>query len=130
MHHDTVISSINASPLNRGLKGEDWVSDERNISVVDGADVTLFDFESPGVYQVHFLYESRGRAAIEQAKIAFRHLFEMGAEIIFGLVPAERRDVAWLARQIGGKFAGMRETNCGPCEIYVLPRDIWKRSVQ
>lgn len=124
-----IIAAIDASPLNRGLKGVDWAADKRNVPVVNGADVTLFDFEAPGIYQVHFLYESRGRAAIEQARGAFRHLFDMGAELIFGMVPVFRREVKWLARQIGGRFVGTRATDCGDCELYVLSRDMWKRNL-
>lgn len=132
MLHETVISNaINASPLNRGLRGEDWVSDTRNISVVDGTDVILFDFESPGIYQVHVLFdEARGRSAIEKVGAAFRHIFESGAEIVFGMVPIFRRDVKWLARRVGMKFVGTRVTDCGVCELYVLPRETWKRTEQ
>lgn len=130
MSLDTIIHAIDDSPLNRGLRGTDWVADERNIPVVDGEDVTLFDYESDGVYQVHFLYKSRGRKAIEQVKAAFRRMFESGAEIIFGLAPDFRRDVKWLARQVGGRFAGRHATDCGPCEIYILTKAEWKRQLQ
>jgi hypothetical protein len=131
LHAHIISDAINGSPLNCGLRGEDWVANGQNISVVDGRDVTLFDFESPGVYQVHVLFdEARGRAAIEKVKAAFRHIFESCAEVVFGMVPSFRRDVAWLARQTGMKFSGTRMTDCGPCDLYVLPATIWKRSVQ
>lgn len=131
MNPATIISAIDASPLNRGLRGVDWVADQRNVSVVDGADVTLFDYEAPGVYQVHVLFDNaRGRAAIEKVRAAFRHIFDTGAELVFGLVPIFRRDVKWLARQAGMKFVGTRMTDCGRVEVYVLPREMLQRTVQ
>lgn len=87
----------------------------------DNGDIALFDHEGDKNYQVHFLFESRGRKAIEHAREAFRIMFtQHGAELIFGLVPDFRRDVKLLARWAGGKFAGKRQTPEGVCELYVL----------
>lgn len=128
MIQQSVISAINESPLNRGLDGLDWVRDPRNIPIVEGDDIALFDFEEPGVYEVHFLYESRGRKAIDFTKEAFRRMFDdHGAAMIFGLVPDFRRDVKLMARWAGGKYVGKRATEFGPCEVYVLSRDMWTR---
>lgn len=106
----------------------DWVNDPRNIPIVEGDDITLFDFEDTGLYQIHFLYESRGRKAIDAAKQAIDRIFEFhGAKGIFGIVPNFRRDVKLLARWTGMKYAGKRSTDCGPCELFILSRDMWKR---
>ena len=43
-----------------------------------------------------------------------------GADLIFGLVPDFRRDVKLLARWVGMKSAGIRMTDEGPCELFVL----------
>jgi hypothetical protein len=57
-------------------------------------DIALFDYEGDGVYQVHFLFQSRGRKAIEHARESFKIMFtEHGANLILGLVPDFRRDV-------------------------------------
>ena len=101
MSTDAIIEAIETSPLNRGLRGIDWVSDERNIAIVQGDDIVLFDYEQDGMYQIHLLLESRGRAAIENIREAFRRMFdEHGAEILFGLVPDFRRDVKLVSRWV------------------------------
>lgn len=127
-----IAETIDASPLNRGLRGVDWLAHEGNVPVTfDNGDIALFDYEGDGNYEVHFLFVARGRAAIEHAKEAFRVMFvEHGAQLIFGLVPDFRRDVKLLARWIGGKFAGRRATSEGPCELYVLSAAMWKGAAQ
>lgn len=122
----TVISAIDASPLNRGLSGADWLAHAGNVPIVMGDDVALFDDEGDCVYQVHFLFVSRGRAAVASAKESFRRMFEdYGAELIFGMVPEFRRDVNMLARWVGGKFVGQRNTSDGLCSLFVLSREMW-----
>lgn len=122
----TIIAAIDASPLNRGLSGAAWLAREGNVPVVMDEDVALFDDEGDSIYQVHFLFVSRGKAAVASARESFRQMFETyGADLIFGLVPDFRRDVKMLARLAGGKYAGMRETVEGPCELFVLSKEMW-----
>lgn len=125
---EIVSNAIDTAPLNRGLKGADWLGVPGNVPITfENGDVVLFDNEQNGVFQVHFLFESRGRQAIDHAKKAFEILFtEHDAKLIFGLVPDFRRDVKLLARWIGGRSAGMRSTSEGPCELFVLSRAQWK----
>lgn len=117
-----IIEAIDQAPLNRGLSGAVWLASPGNIPVTfDNGDVALFDYEGDRTYQVHFLFKSRGREAIDHAREAFRTMFvDHGTELIFGLVPDFRRDVKLLARWIGGKFAGKRDTSEGVCELFVL----------
>jgi len=123
-----VIEAINTSPLNRGLKGADWLASPGNIPIVIGDNVALFDDGGEGVYEVHFLFVSRGRAAIIAARESFRRMFvDHGAELIFGMVPKFRRDVNMLARWAGGKLIGERPTIEGLCDLFVLSREMWSR---
>lgn len=117
-----IIEAIDTAPLNRGLCGASWLASPGNIPVTfDNGDIALFDHEGGKDYQVHFLFNSRGKEAIANAKESFRIMFvDHGAELIFGLVPDFRRDVKLLARWIGGKFAGKRATSEGVCELFVL----------
>lgn len=125
-----IIQAINASPLNRGLSGADWLAVESNVPIVIGSDVALFDNEGDSVYQVHFLFASRGRAAVASAKESFRQMFERyGADLIFGLVPDFRRDVKMLARLAGGKYVGKRDTADGVCELFVLSKEMWSETL-
>jgi hypothetical protein len=120
---EIVINAINAAPLNRGLKGDDWVSDSRNVAIVEGEDIVLFDYESPGVFQIHVLLSSRGRGARECIKRALYRVFrDHAAELVFGMVPDFRRDVKMMARMVGMKSQGKRITREGICELFVLRR--------
>ena len=123
----TITRALEASPTNRGLTGADWLSQPGNFAVVAGNDVALFDGKGDGIFEGHFLFEARGKAAIVAAREAFRVAFEVyGARMIMGLVPADRRDVNLLVRWAGGKHVGIRQTSEGPCELFVLPREMWK----
>lgn len=111
--------------MNRGLRGVDWIADERNVAISDGDDVILFDYERPGVYQFHWLASSRGRSAITRAKRALKTMFdEHGAEAIFGLVPVERPDVRLMARWLGAELADETPTQNGPCQIFIMTKDM------
>ena len=61
----TIEKAIDESPLNRGLRGADWVRDTSNIPFVEGKDVILFDRDSDGIYEIHVLLIARGRAAVD-----------------------------------------------------------------
>lgn len=122
----TIIDAIDASPLNRGLSGARWLAHLGNVPIVMGSDIALFDDEGDCVYQVHFLFASRGKAAVASAKESFRQMFEnYGADLIFGLVPDFRRDVKMLARLAGGKSRGLRASAEGPVELFVLSKEMW-----
>lgn len=121
-----IIEAIETFPLNRGLKGADWLAHEGNVPIVMGDDIVLFDSEGENTYQVHFLFQSRGRKAVAAAKEAFRQLFENhGAQMIFGLVPDHMPHAKIMARWAGGRFAGKRDTSEGVCALFVLAQDNW-----
>lgn len=124
-----IISAINNSPLNRGLDGAAWLSNAGNIPITFGnGDIALFDDEGRGTYEVHILFKSKGRKAVDNLKEAFRRMFtDHNAELIIGLVPDFRRDVKMVARWAGGKSGGKRQTSEGLCEIFVLSKLMWKR---
>lgn len=123
---DLIISAIDASPLNCGLSGADWLDREGNVPVVIDEDVALFDDEGDSVYQIHVLFKSRGKGAVASAKESFRRMFEdYGADVIFGMVPDFRDDVKLLARWAGMKYVGKRETPEGQCELFVLSKEMW-----
>lgn len=119
---ETVIQAIERAPYNMGLAGADWLASEGNVPITfDDGGVVLFDFEDRGTYQAHFLLSTHGRRAIDQVRSAFRTMFEQhDAELIFGLVPAQRRDVKLVARWAGAKSVGPRNTPEGPCDLFVL----------
>lgn len=129
-----IIEAIDTAPLNRGLKGAEWIASPGNVPVAfDNGDVMLFDFEAPGQYQAHVLFNSRGRKAIEQVRKAFKAMFEEHkASLIFGMVPDFRRDVKMLARWTGMRSAGPRWASEGlglpdtKFELFILSKFQWK----
>lgn len=127
-----VVQAIDTAPLNRGLKGADWVAFPGNVPVTfDNGDVILFDFEGDDFYQIHVLLRSRGRKAIGHIREAIRIMFEeRGAIFIFGLAPDFRSDVKMMARWVGMRSSGLRPTRDGPCELFVLSKFMWKVAKQ
>jgi hypothetical protein len=127
MASEAVIKAINESPLNRGLEGSAWAANPLNIAIERGDDIALFDWCDEGTYEVHFLFQSRGKAAVAAAREAFRRMFEdHGAELILGLVPDILPQAKIIARKAGGKYAGKQMTEFGECELYVLSKEMWK----
>lgn len=122
MHTQTVIEAIARAPYNMGVSGAAWLASEGNVPIVfDDGGVVLFECEGPNHYQVHLLLVARGREAIAQVRDAFRQMFKQhGAQLVFGLIPACRRDVKMVARWAGAKSAGNRDTPHGRCELFVL----------
>lgn len=131
MDTSAIITAIDSSPLNRGLSGAVWLAEPGNIAIVKEAggatDIALFDDEGDGTYEMHVLFHSRGRAAIDTAKEAMRRMFvDHGANLIFAKVPEIRPDVKLFARWIGMKYTGYRDTIYGPCQLFVLSREMQK----
>ena len=96
MHLAEIITSVIHEAGNLDVSGEDWLSTPGNVAIVlPNDDIALFDDneDEQGVYQGHLLFKSRGREAIESAKECFRRMFcDHGAEVIYGLIPPDRRD--------------------------------------
>ena len=125
---EIVAATIDAAPLNRGLRGADWLASEGNIPVTFGnGDIALFDDEGDGDYEVHFLFVSRGKEAICHARKALQIMFEeQSAKLIFGLTPVNLKHARLFNRWIGGKSAGFRMTANGLCELFVMSKSMWK----
>lgn len=124
----TIADAIDNAPYNMGVKGMDWLRNPLNVPVsFDNGDVVIFDHMEGFVWQIHVLLKSRGRQAIQNIKESIRRMFDYyGAKMIMGLAPDFRRDVKIMARWVGFHSAGIKQTGGGPCEMFVLSRDMWK----
>lgn len=128
MQHSIIIAAIDTAPLNRGLRGVDWVADDRNVAFVEGPNVVLFDFDSDGIYEIHVLLIARGKAAIECIRRAFAMMFrDHAANIIFGMVPDIRPDVKMMARLCGMTFTQKLNHRGDNVELFELTRDQWEK---
>jgi len=126
---DFIISAIDNSPLNRGMSGAAILDDPENHVIVSGEDISLFVGDGSTSYEVHFIYKSKGREAIKASRAALGEMFKDGlADLIFGLTPLHLRHARMHARLIGGRSGGIRQTDNGPCELFVMSREMWKGS--
>jgi len=128
---DFIISAIDNSPLNRGMSGAAILADPENHVIVDGEDISLFVGDGGTAYEVHFLYKSRGRRAVEASRAAFAAMFkDRMADLIFGLTPVHLRHARMHARLVGGRSGGIRSTEHGDCELFVMSREMWEGKIQ
>lgn len=128
MQHQ-IIKAIDTAELNRGLRGADWVADPDNIAFVEGDDVILFERDADGIYEIHVLLASRGKAAIESVKHALGMMFrDRGAEVIFGMVPEHRRDVMMMARWCGLKHVSKTQWLGDRVELFQITKEYWTAS--
>lgn len=125
-YETAIIEAIDSSPLNRGLSGAAWLAHKGNVPVVIGDDIALFDDEGDGNYEGHFLFVSRGKQALTNAREALHIMFEnYSAKLIFGLTPNHLKHAKLMSRLLGFKAAGIRFTANGPCELFVLSKEMW-----
>ena len=117
---ERIIHEIDTSPLNRGLRGIDWVRDSRNVALFLGDDLALFDYEYPGVYEGHFFFQSRGKEAVLTAKIMTRKMFEeYGAHMLVGYTPLHLRKACVIASAAGWHYGGIKLTPYGACYVHM-----------
>lgn len=114
-----IIHEIDNSPLNRGLRGVDWVRDPRNVAVWEGDDLALFDYVSPGVYEGHFFFESRGKEAVRVTKMLTQRMFDLGAQMLIGKTPIEYKHACIIARAAGWHYAGHQMTEHGEVIVHL-----------
>lgn len=115
-----IIYEIDNSPLRRDKSGYEWLCEPGNVALLEDDDLALFDYLGNNQYAVHLFFESRGRDAIERLRDFMRQMFtEYGAHMLFGYIPVERRDVAYVAAQAGAIYAGKRNTPFGPVRVYM-----------
>lgn len=132
MHaHDfaIIISAIDRSPYNRGLSGAEWLAIAGNQPFAfENGDVILFEDTGDRIFHVHYLFDkARGREALKQARAAFKVMFEKHkARALAGLTPLDNRAARMFNRLVGGKSIGIVETPFGPCEKFVMTRQMWK----
>lgn len=127
MHHSAIIAkAIDTAELNRGLRGADWIAEPGNVAFVEGDDVILFDRDSDGIFEIHVLLASRGKAAVECINRALGMMFrDRGAKVIFGMVPEHRRDVAMMARWCKLKFIKKISWLGDRVELFEITKENW-----
>lgn len=104
---------------------EDWWKEPRHLMLVEDDNVGLATFEYPGLYDVHWFYQSaRGRQAIALGRRMIGKLFEEhGAECLRGLIRTELKASKWACRQLGFKSHGIVSYPEGDSEVFCMTKD-------
>ena len=111
-------------PRNWGIDWKEWLSDHRNVMVVDGENVGMATFEYPGFYNVHWFFTARGREALNLAKEMLDYFFVTSdAKVVRGLTPKSIKGARWLARKVGFKSHGFLEYADEPYELFILTKE-------
>lgn len=119
--------AIAASPFNRGLTAEEWLADPDNLLIERDGNLGLFEQEGEGLWNAHWLFRARGKAALDVARSMFGEMFgERGALAISGLTPLACRHGRLFNRWLGCRSQGTVETEHGPCEIFIMTAQMWK----
>lgn len=107
---------------------EEWITNGNNIALKSkGGDLGLFEYVRDGVYNGHWFFTSRGKAAIGTAGEMIREAFSAyPVEVIIGYVPLEHLGSRWLARHMGFTSNGALTTTAGPCELFILTKKEWQ----
>lgn len=112
-----------------GLDYDDWLEDEDNIAFTDlFGNVSMFEYDSPGVYYGHYFFHERGRSAVDLAKNMLWRVFQLpGIQVIKGLTPITNLGARWLSRHIGFNSHGLTDTKVGLCEIFILTKEEYNK---
>ena len=109
-----------------GFDPDTWLEYEKNIALIDENDnLSLFEYNLPGVYTGHWFYKARGKEAIRVANEMLGEIFsdKYDVKIIRGLTPLQNLGARWLAKRVGFKPSGVTHTKAGPCELFILNKN-------
>lgn len=87
---------------------EEWIKSPFNIMFIEGDNVGVATRDYPGMYTVHWYYNSaRGKEAIKLGKAMCVKLFEEhGGQVLRGLIKTRLKASRWACRQLGFKSKG------------------------
>ena len=105
---------------------EEWFSRPNNYALKDGYNISFGEYKSPGLYWVHFCFDTaRGRKAIQLTKDMLAAFYEAcPVKTSIGLIAEENRKARWLIRQVGFISLGMIDTKDGLCEMFYYTKEI------
>jgi len=118
---------IDESPMNRGMRGETWLSDPSNRAVVKGETVMLFAL-GPAQTSFEFHWLKAGRNAAKTIRDTREAMWEVLRPnpfcVIYGLIPVERRDSKFMARKVGAQPHHIFPTPNGNCQLFTITKEI------
>lgn len=108
-----------------GFDPIDWVSNHLNLALENSdGDMSLFEYERPGIVTGHYYFKSRGRKAIQVGQAFLDEVFNScyNIEVIRGLVSITHLGARWISRQIGLKSYGVVKVLDQPFELFILSK--------
>lgn len=113
-----------------GFYPKEWIDNPLNIALInDNQDISLFEFEAPGVVSGHYFFWSRGKIAVKAAKEFLNEIFTYDIKVVRGITPITNLGARWVNRQLGLKSYGIVQTTVGPCEIIILTKQEWETKI-
>lgn len=108
----------------------DWVGSELNYAIVDNhGNISLLDYVTPRIYEVHIYYEDKGREAFDRARAMLDWIFaETPALMLVGKTPVLHKAAWFFARKLGFKRTAVIDTAFGPMYMSTLAKDQWNDS--
>lgn len=100
---------------------EELLSENPEIILSPEDDCGLFFEVRPKVYEGHYLFASKGKAAVSSAKYILNEMFKK-AEVIIGETPISNLAARKLSLSLGFKSYGRVWTPIEDCELFILTR--------
>lgn len=94
-----------------GKRGDftDFLSDRMNIFLACGEGGAMFVWRGPGIYEVHVMFEQRGKEVLKLSREMLSIMREKhGAKLFWAAVPVESRHVIMFTRLMGWKSQGVQ----------------------
>lgn len=114
-----------------GFYPDQWVKDLNNIALVDeNGNMALFEVENGTLASGHYLFKHKGQAGINSGLAIIAELFTnpcYNIKAIRGFTPEENRAAKLVSRKLGFKEVAVVDTVEGPCSLFVLTKEEWKK---
>lgn len=109
-----------------GFEPDEWLANGFNLALTDGGgNIALFELSADGIYTGHYFFVVRGKAAKKLAIEMLTYFFDTtDAKVLRGLTPLTNLGARWMSRQIGFKGLGIIQTDNGPCELFILMKEV------
>jgi hypothetical protein len=104
-----------------GKRGDfaQFFADRMSVGLIEGEGGALFVWRGPGIYEVHVMFEQRGREVIELSRRMLDYMRERGGKLFWAAVPVESRHVIMFTRLMGWKSQGFADLSHGRCELFI-----------
>jgi hypothetical protein len=98
--------------------------DPMSMVLLEGNGGAMFVWRGPGIFEVHVLFEQRGREVLDLSHRMLAHMREnYGARLFWASVPydggKQSRKVRLFTRMMGWKSQGFANLAHGFCELFI-----------